>query len=148
MVNDTKMVANITVNNCSMYSGSQAAVASPAPVPTYSSPSPAMQQQQTPLPRQRTPEELNNVSERIKQAQKEREKGTEEVQLMIPAVKTEEQPEEKKVVVPLKKVCKTCNQETTIEKYCNGCGTAICDGCAVESADDGKPYCEPCWDKL
>lgn len=146
MVNDTKMVANITVNNCAMYSGNQ--TVAPAAAPSYPSPAPTPVQQQPSIPRQRTPEELSSVSERIKQANRQIKETEEEVDFMMPSAEEEESPEEKKVIVPLKKVCGNCEQETIVEAQCNGCGTPICDGCGVESAEDGKSYCEPCWNKL
>jgi hypothetical protein len=129
MINDTKMVADITVNNCRIAQGQVPAQAAPG-VP------PAHPQQLRP---QRTPEQLSDISERIRQAHQEmKEAPSEEVELLVEVSSDEE------AAAPQK--CGTCEQETS--KVCAGCGNAVCEGCSVESAENGKQYCEPCWDKL
>lgn len=142
MVNDAKVVADVTINNCRLYqaqSGAQA-INTTAPI-SQPVPSPINQQQRVRM--QRTPDQLSEISKRIREKQKElNETSEEEISIQI------ENEDIKPQVIPFKKECKTCGQETKVSLICAGCGASICDGCAVESADDGKPYCEPCWDDL
>lgn len=135
-INDSKMVADITINNCKMYQGQYGMPAVNQQVPQQHPP-------QQPLRPQRSPEQLSAMNDIIRQKQQEI-KETEEVELSIEV----DNEESSAPVVPLKRPCGTCGYETTRLFPCDGCGQEICDGCAVNSAEDGKKYCEPCWDKM
>ena len=137
--NDAKVVADVAITNCKLYQP-QSGVQAVNPVPIIQKPAPAPVNH--PQIRQRTPEQISQVSERIRQMQKEMKENKEE-----PSVKAE-QDDMRPQVISIKKKCATCGQETKISMSCAGCGTSICDGCAVESVEDGKSYCETCWDDL
>ena len=140
MINDEKLTADITVSNCKAASSELSVYAPTAQIGQLA---PAN------IRSQRTSEQLNEISERIK---KEQEKitgeKTEKPEELSMKEKIAESSKEKKTVVPLQKTCPTCQQETKSLTKCSNpkCAAFICDGCGVESVKDGKTYCEKCWD--
>lgn len=136
MINDTKMTADVTVSNCKLYNSNSGAFNSSVTQSTLMHPQRL----------QRTPEQLNAVSELIKE---QRIKQGE-----LPAkpsstvnIKDDSEEADTPKVITLKKVCSSCEKEAKALLVCSECGASICDGCSTESIVDGKSYCETCWEK-
>lgn len=112
MVNDTKMVMNISISECKVV-GFKADTTTLAP---SSAP---------PRP-QRTTEDLNEISNKIKEQQianreKERPGSTEP--------------------------CHNCGDKAARKISCSLCEKKICEGCATVELETGLSVCEDCWDK-
>ena len=85
---------------------------------------------------QRTPEELLAVSERIKNADKEKRCKDE-----LP--EPDETEDEGELLA-----CGVCEEYIIRDKQiCTDCGKTICPVCSVESADDKQTYCTECFEK-
>lgn len=79
----------------------------------------------------RTPEEILEISEKIKEMQQSRQED-------LP-------PEEEDDSDDLK-MCQICSEYIIYEHFtCVECGREICQHCNVESADDRKIYCTDCF---
>lgn len=122
MIQDTKMTADIIVSNCKMYNHSSN-IKSTEPNQNFV--------------RQRTPAELNSVSDRIKELTKQSKKPDDTVVAIQP---TEVKAEEAKN----KKQCPECG--STYVVTCSSCNKETCGDCATE-AIDGKIYCAKCWEE-
>lgn len=121
MVNDMKSIAAIHVSDCRYYQAKK----ENAPYQFQEASMPPLSGQDH-LRRYRTPEELNAISERIKQ---EHEKQT-----------------KKEDIGSFKFTCNECNDENVGIMLCSNCGKSVCDNCLVEDAQDNKVYCQDCWD--
>lgn len=129
-VDDHQQIADIVINRCQYFmSGGQQSASAPAPG-------------QVALGRQRTPDELNEVSDKIKQFYSQQKMKNCEQHLQT----------EPKIVImndgeKLGETCRSCGNKCDKIQSCVKCGKDICDACGIFGADN-KNYCEECWESL
>lgn len=117
MVNDSKLIATVTISDCKVANGGP----SVRPVDIEKARETLYKTRE-----QRTPEQLSAISEKIKN----NEPGVMAIRSM-----------------PSRKTCPSCDNKTSGEILnCSKCGTQVCDSCLTESIEDKKTYCEKCWD--
>lgn len=133
-----KDTAKISVENCIHFSRE-----SDARVPEVQNPQEAQPQQ---IKRTRPVDEIASVADRIRSLyDRAKENTVYEV--------AEEDPNEELTEEDLQKAnnksCKDCGDDDYHYLHvCEECKQYVCEGCGYVSADGGKFYCEPCWDKI
>ena len=137
MANDFKIIADVYITNCKVFFGQVLPTGESVINTNPGQPNNNFSRTQ------RTPQQLNEISERIrKEHDKLKKKPKEKEEAKDISI------QEKLTIVHLKNNCPTCGAEAGTLLKCAGCGKDICHGCAVESIEDGQPYCEECWDRL